>query len=149
MGSHLFPRSQTLFGNALAGETLFRILRRGNAVSKTIPFPNRVWERGGKQGAAIWNRRTIRRRFQTAAPWPHARCLCYYPFAAAHLSAKTDATLKQSFGTRQTEVVGQALPPALQIHSNAALLDLPYGAMRLQAVSLWKEACSRNVNQPP
>ena len=39
------PRSQTLFGNALVLETLFR--RRGNRVAGTLSFPNRVWERGG------------------------------------------------------------------------------------------------------
>src|SRR4051794_22420818 len=37
-------RSQTLFGNALVFETLFR--KGGNRVAGTLAFPNRVWERG-------------------------------------------------------------------------------------------------------
>ena len=42
------PRSQTLFGNALDRETLFRC-RPKNRVFKTTSFPNRVWERGSSQ----------------------------------------------------------------------------------------------------
>jgi hypothetical protein len=52
----LRPRSQTPFGNAIAGETLFRwraagrVRTRplGNRVAQTSPFPNRVWERGNR-----------------------------------------------------------------------------------------------------
>ena len=58
IASSLRPRSQTPFGNALAGETLFRwrdagggyARSLGNGVAQTSAFPNRVWERGNEGG---------------------------------------------------------------------------------------------------
>src|ERR1043165_5193283 len=40
----LDPRSQTLFGNAIVFQTLFR--PRGNRVAGPSALPNRFWERG-------------------------------------------------------------------------------------------------------
>ena len=38
---------------------------------------------------------------------------------------------------------------SLASHFALAKRAIPYGAMRSQRVSLWKEVCSRNWNQPP